>query len=332
MSSTRPAVRRRAATATAAALLLPLAGCGGEAAGDAAISVENCGATVELDAAPERVVMLKSAAVPTLHELDVLDRVVARAGLYPEEYYDAETLAALEEVPLLTDRTDTSGHLQISREEVVAETPDLVLGETENLTRETLASSGIELVEEPAFCGSLEGDATFEDLYDQVRLYGEVFERADEADAYVGELQDRVAEIEARVPADEARTVAVLYPTVGGGVTYAYGQGSMSAPLVEAAGLENVFGDVADRVFEVSAEELVARDPDVLVVLHSDGDPAEVVDAVADLPGADALRALESGAVLPLLLNFAEPPTPLAVDGLDRLVTFLAQTPAGPTA
>ncbi|NEN77240.1 ABC transporter substrate-binding protein [Nocardioides zeae] len=270
--------------------------------------------------------MLKSAAAVTLHELGVLDRVVARAGVYPAEYYDADTLAAIDEVPLLTDRTDTSGHLQISREEVVAETPDLVLGQTETITRDTLASNDIALIEEPAFCGSLDGDATFDDLYDQVRLYGEVFERTDEADAYVAELEERVAAVEARVPTDEDRTVAVLYPTVGGGVTYAYGRGSMSAPLVEAAGLENVFGDVGDRVFEVSAEEIVARDPDVVILLRSDGDPAEVTEALTSLPGADALRAVESGAILPLLLNYAEPPTPLAVDGLEQLVDFLEQT------
>nr|WP_174267585.1 ABC transporter substrate-binding protein [Nocardioides zeae] len=306
-------------------MLVPLAACG-EDDDAAAISVENCGGTVELDGAPERVVMLKSAAAVTLHELGVLDRVVARAGVYPAEYYDADTLAAIDEVPLLTDRTDTSGHLQISREEVVAETPDLVLGQTETITRDTLASNDIALIEEPAFCGSLDGDATFDDLYDQVRLYGEVFERTDEADAYVAELEERVAAVEARVPTDEDRTVAVLYPTVGGGVTYAYGRGSMSAPLVEAAGLENVFGDVGDRVFEVSAEEIVARDPDVVILLRSDGDPAEVTEALTSLPGADALRAVESGAILPLLLNYAEPPTPLAVDGLEQLVDFLEQT------
>lgn len=321
----RATVRRTATTAAAVLLLASLAACGAED-DDVAISVENCGDTVELDGAPERVVMLKSAAAVTLHRLDVLDRVVARAGVYPAEYYDADTLAAIDDVPLLTDRTDTSGHLQISREEVVAQTPDLVLGQTDTVTRDTLASNDIALVEEPAFCGSLDGDATFDDVYDQVRLYGEVFERTDAANAYVTELEERVAAIEARVPADEDRSVAVLYPTVGGGVTYAYGRGSMSAPLVEAAGLENVFGDVGDRVFEVSAEEVVARDPDVIILLRSDGDAAEVTEALTSLPGADALRAVQSDAVLPLLLNHAEPPTPLAVDGLELVVEFLEQT------
>lgn len=53
--------------------------------------------------------LLKSAAVPYLHALGVMDRVTARAGQYPSEYYDAGTLAELDRIPLLTDKTDTSG-------------------------------------------------------------------------------------------------------------------------------------------------------------------------------------------------------------------------------
>lgn len=318
---------RSSAVAMCGLLLLPLAACGGDGGGDAAITVENCGAEVELDGAPENVVLLKSAAVPALHALDVLDRVSSRAGEYPPEYYDDATNAAIEEIPLLTDRVDTSGHLQISREEVVAEQPDLVIGEVENLSRDTLAASDIPLVEEPAFCGSLEGEASFEDVYDQVRLYGEIFERTEEAEDYVSERTERVADLEAQVDPNETRTAAVLYPTVGGGVTYAYGTGSMSHPVIAAAGLENVFADQSERVFEVSAEEIVARDPDVLILLHGVGDPAAVTEAITLLPGGSGLRAIENDAVLPLLLNFAEPPTPLAVDGVEKVQTFLEQLP-----
>lgn len=321
--------RRPYAAVLGAALLLPLTGCGDDGAG-AAITLENCGAEVELDGAPEQVVLLKSPAVPVLHELGVLDRVSARAGAYPPAYYDDATNAALDEIPLLTDRMDASGHLQISREEVVAEQPDLVIGQTENLSRDVLAASDIPLLEEPAFCGSLEGEATFEDVYDQVRLYGAAFERDEQAEQYAAELAAEVETLTAQVDPAEERTVAVLYPTVGGGVTYAYGTGSMSHPVVTAAGLENVFADTTDRVFEVSAEELVARDPDVLVLLHTDGDPADVEDAVATLPGASGMRAVQQGAMLPLLLNFAEPPTPLAVEGVRKVQEFLATEGGAP--
>ncbi len=112
----------------------------------------------------------------------------------------------------------------------------------------------------------------------------------------------------------------MLYPTVGGGTTYAYGTGSMAHPQLEAAGFENVFGDVDERVFEVTLEELLGRDPDVLVLLHSEGEPGPVEDAITGLPGAEDLTAVRNGDVMTQLFNFTEPPSPLVFEGLARIV------------
>lgn len=309
---------------------LALTACGAEAAedeeptsttsGSHPLTVENCGAEVNFDRPPERVVMLKSSAVPYLHALGVMDRVTARAGQYPEAYYDEATLAELDAIDLLTDETDTSGHLQISKETVIAEEPDLVLGEVDNLSRDTLAAVGIPLLEEPAMCEPGVEDPGFDDVFAQLELYGEVFGREAEARAATEELRERLAGLEERVERQERRTAAVLYPTVGGGTTYAYGTESMAHPQLEAAGFENAFADVDERVFEVSLEQLLGRDPDVLVLLYSDGDPAQVEQAITDLPGAEELTAVRNGDLMPQLFNFTEPPTPLSIDGLERIV------------
>ena len=323
---------RSASVTVLLALTLPLGltACGSEDGGSAEpaseatggypVTVENCGAEVTFEQAPERVVLLKSSAVPFLHELGVMDRVVARAGSYPDEYYDEETRAQLEEIPLLTDELDTSGHLQISQEVVISQEPDLVLGEVDNLSRATLDAVGIPLIEEPALCDTGVDEPGFDDVYAQLEVYGQVFGRGAEAQAAIAGLEEDLAEIEAEVGTGAGRTAAVLYPTIGGGTTYAYGTRSMAHPQLEAAGFENVFGDVDKRVFEVTLEELLGRDPDVLVLLHSEGDPAEVVDAIAQLPGAADLTAVRNGDVMAQLFNFTEPPTPLSVVGLGRIV------------
>lgn len=321
----------RLALATTTALAALLAGCGSDtddapsAAGSAEagaypVTVENCGAEVTFTAQPERVVLLKSASVPFLRELGVLDRVTARAGQYPAGYYDDATLAELDEIPLLTDRTDSSGHLLISRETVIGQEPDLVIGEVDNLSRDSLDAVGIPLIEEPGLCDEGLADPGFDDVEDQMRTYGTVFGRTEQAEAAVADLQERLAAVEERVGEGAGLTAAVLYPTVGGGTTYAYGTRSMAQPQLEAAGLENVFDDVEERVFEVTLEELLGRDPDVLVLLHGDGDPAEVEQAVTDLPGAGELTAVREGRLITQLFNFTEPPTPLSVTGLEMIV------------
>lgn len=317
----------------ATVMALSLAACGSgtsdassEAASGQATTIENCGNTYTFDHTPEHVALMKSAAVPTLDRLGVLDRVVAKAGSFPEGYYGKALQDRVAEIPTLSNKVDASGHVLISKEVVVAANPDIVIGETDTINRVSMASSNIPIVEEPAFCGSIEGDVSFDDVWSQISTYGTIFDHEIEADAYIAELQDRVAELESRA-VEEEKTVAILYPTIGGGVTYAYGTGSMSNPLVESAGLKNVFDDQTDRVFEVTAEELIDRNPDYIIVLHSDGEPGPVVDEVANLQGANALSALKEDKILPMLMNFAEPPTPLAVNGLEKVIDFVESHP-----
>ncbi|MFG1922583.1 ABC transporter substrate-binding protein [Cryptosporangium sp. NPDC048952] len=306
-----------------ASVLLLTAACGSSATQTTAatgaypVTVENCGATVTFDAEPERVVMLKSAAVPYLHDLGVMDRITAKAGQYPQAYYDAQTQAELDTIPLLTDKTDTSGHLQISQEIVIAQKPDLVLGQVDNLSRETLSAVDIPLIEEPALCETTQTKPTFDSVYEQMDLYGKVFDEPSEASAANADLKKRVQAATASTPS--GRTAAVLYPTVGGGTTYAYGTLSMADPQLKAAGFTNVFGNVDERVFEVTREELLGRNPDVLILLYSDGDPQTVDQAITSLPGANQLNAVKNGNVLTQLFNFTEPPTPLSVTGLEMI-------------
>ncbi|SDJ97521.1 iron complex transport system substrate-binding protein [Nocardioides sp. YR527] len=311
--------------ATAALVLTTTTACGADATGDEAttdgfpVTIENCGAEVTFEAPPERVVMLKSSAVPYLHALGVMDQVVARAGEYPADYYDAETQSELDDIPLLTDEMDTSGHLQISKEIVIAEEPDLVLGEVDNLSRDTLDAVDIDLLEEPAMCPEGIDDPGFDDVYSQLEAYGKVFDREDEAAKAVADLRKRVTDLE-KEKVGEGRTAAVLYPTVGGGVTYAYGTRSMAHPQLEAAGFEDVFADVDERVFEVSTEDLLERDPDVIILLHNAGDPKEVEESITQLAGAEDLTAVRNGDVMAQLFNFTEPPSALSVDGLERII------------
>ncbi|WP_153398144.1 ABC transporter substrate-binding protein [Ornithinicoccus halotolerans] len=345
MTGPCPSRSRRGTALAAASLtgLLAVAACGGtsapgngngpggddlrQTAGDGSrypLGVDSCGVGVQIESAPERVVLLKSAAVPYLLELGVLDRAVARAGAYPRGYYDDEEWATVEKVPLLTDRVDTTGHTQISRETVLAQDPDLVLGSADSVDTAALADVGIPLLEEPTLCADATTEPSFADVSDRLRTFGAVFDRSERAEERVTALEERVERLSARAEqVAKGRSAAVLYPTVGGGATYAYGTRSMAHSQLEAAGLANVFADVDERVFEVTAEELVSRDPDLLVLLHSNGQPGPVRDAALQLPGMTEVTAVTEDRVLVQLFNLVEPPSPLSVDGLERLVEEL---------
>lgn len=284
------------------------------------VTVQNCGVDVTFEAPPESVLLVgRPEVAPTLASLGVLDRVTGRAGAFPAGYYDEEVNAVIQEVPSLSDDVDESGHLAISQEVVISAEPDLVVGLPDGISRESLAAVGIPVLEHPASCAQDVEDSDFDDVYSQVEMYGQVFDRNDEAEETVAELRDRVEAVTASTQDAPERTAAVLYPTVGGGSGYAYGALSMSHPQLEAAGFTNVFADVEERVFEVTTEELIARDPDVLIMLHSEGEPGPVQDAVTVLPGVGQMTAIADDDILVQLFGFSEYPSLLSVEGLERI-------------
>ncbi|TDC19936.1 ABC transporter substrate-binding protein [Actinomadura bangladeshensis] len=314
---------------TAGLLAAALAGCGstgpeadGSASGSRPVTVRNCGAEVELEKTPSRVMIVNSAPLQYLSTLGVLDRLGSRAGKFPPEYYSTETLEAVNKVPSLTDRLGSDGHLKISAEAIIAEDPDLLLGLPEGVTRESLAAVGIPVLIEPSFCPQGIEDPGYETIYEQMRLYGKVFDRRDRAERAVKELQRRVRTVEDGLSGQKSRKVAVLWPYRGEGTVGAYGGQSMATPQLATLGARNVFADVDKRVFEVSMEELLGRDPDVIVLLHTDGTDQEIRRALLDIPGATDLRAVENDALTVQLFNFTEPPTPLVLDGLERLAAY----------
>lgn len=293
--------------------------------GDAAgfpVTVTNCDREVTFQEPPERILVLgRAELVSIISELDEMDRIVGRAGAYPPEYFDDATNAVIADIPSLSEDLDESGHLQISQEAILDLEPDLVLGRPDGVDVGSLEAAGIPLLEQPANCpGGIE-EVSFDTIYSEVATYGDILGVPDRAEQVVADLQERIAEVEAAAAeVGDGRVAAALYPTVGGGTTYAYGNRSFPHVLLQTAGFDNAFADTDERVFEVATEELLARDPDVLVLLHVDGEPGPVADAVIQLPGASGMTAVSEDQLLVQLFNFGEYPSPLVIDGLEQLV------------
>ena len=311
-------------------------GTGGASDGGAAGATEgfplelpNCEATLTFDAPPERIVLLESAPVTTLDGIGVLDRVVSRAGAFPPGYYDEDLAARIEAIPTLSDEIDASGHLQISQEMVIAQEPDIVLGLPDGVTREAMADAGAQVVVQNVYCASDHERSSFETLHEQIETYGRIFDHGEEAEELSTSLQERIDAVSESAKELATATAAVLYPSVGGGPLYTYGAASMVTAQLDALGIENVLAGTAERVFEISAEPLLAADPDVLIVLHQSTDGADdgtsVVEEMISQDQLASLRAVQEQAVLPLLFNFAEPASPLVVDGLERIHQWLRE-------
>ncbi|MCT1613000.1 ABC transporter substrate-binding protein [Corynebacterium sanguinis] len=284
---------------------------------EAAYTVGNCGREVAFTHAPERVVLQDSTAVATLDGLGVLDKVVAKAGYFPPEYFTDAVNARLDAIASLSDRLNNTGHIQITKEAVMAENPDLIIGYSDTVNPQTAGE--VPILSEPGFCGEITS-ASWSDVDAHIDLYARAMGVPERAGTVKEGVDRRIGKLDASV--GSGRSVAFVYPGVEGGTTYGYGAASMAAPVSESLGLRNVFADVSERVFEISAEQLVAANPDVIVVLNSGEDNA--AGAVTSLPGADSIAAVRSGEVIPMYLSFVEPASPLSVAGAEELQRVLA--------
>ena len=284
------------------------------------LTFTNCGQEFTLDSAPERVLLMEASAPSLLFAAGAMDRVIARIEDFNEEYYPADQLAVLSEIPALLAEATATGGVEVSLEAIIDHDPDLVIGyDNAILTHDSLADVGIQFYVMPPFCDN-PPTPSFESILDEVRFYGELFGTTETANASAAALEAAVASA-ADAPVAEGKTAAALYVTSDGSAIYAYSSLGMVHPLMEALGMTNVFAELSERVPEVSIEEVIGRNPEVLVLLYEDFEltPDDISALVTELPGASSITAVEQGAVYPLLFNFAEPPTPLVVEGLSLL-------------
>ena len=293
------------------------------------VELENCGSVVRIEAEPQRIFIINNDTIPLLDEMGLLDRVVARTSDPFEGVHSDEVVAMLSRVPSVSTERNVYGGSVVTLESVLAQRPDLVLSAENAVDREILAQSGIPLYSAPAFCDDPShqpSTASYDLVYEQVRAFGKMFGRDALAEEVIGELQEAVSGIGTGSPGSRGTGMAVYVS--GAGTLSPYGSGSMITPLFEAVGLDNVYADEPQRVFDAGVEDILGRNPQTVVVLYSGfATREEAVASFNAVSGVEALSAVRSGRVTALEFPFTDPPTPLSVQGAAQLAKLLDQLP-----
>lgn len=341
MTSPSRAVRR---LAPALPVLLLLGACssgtaaGGDPTGDAEpapsgtaasttypLTLDDCGFDVTFDAAPERVVTIKSSTTEMLLALGLGDRIVASAfadGPVPESLADAAA-----EVPAVAEPMSD----EVPGAEAVLETePDLVYaGWESNLTadgagdRETLARLGVATYVSPAACkepGYMPDPLTFDDVFGEITEVGTIFDAQDAAADLVSEQRATLD----GVARDERGLTALWYSS---GTDIPYVGAGIGAPqmIMDAVGLENVAGDVRDTWTSYAWEEAVAADPDVLVLVDAAWNTAaSKIERLESNPATAEMTAVREGRYLTIPF----PATEAGVRTVDAVMDLAAQLEA----
>ncbi len=308
------------ASTTAADAVPPASTPGGDAGTGYPLTIDNCGTEVTFDAAPERVLAIKSTSIEMMLALGLEDRLVGTA--FSDGEPSAQWADRAAGVPVISDRVP-------GQEATLELEPDLVYaGWESNVTadgagdRDTLATLGVDTYVSPAACqepGYQPNPLTFDDVFADIAEMGAIFDVPDRAQ----QLIDRQRAALAALTPDDRGLTALWFssgsdtPFVGAGI---------GAPqmMMDAAGLTNIAGDIDETWSSLSWEVVVEANPDVIVLVDSAwGSTEKKIGVLESNPATAALPAVQEGRYLVVPFPAAEAGV-RNVEAVDAMLTQIA--------
>lgn len=298
----RTRTTRLLAACSTGAVALALTACGTSVSSGAipvaehdAVTIENCGRTVEIDATPTAVVGLHPSQTELLLRLGLADALVGQAQTAAQEL-PADVIDLAADVPVIGGATPPS------REELLSVEPDFVYSPT---TYEFTAEQGFASIEQldqagvaaytaTGGCFDRRMEGTVDDLFVDLQNLGDIFHVEDEADALIASSQAELDAVAEAIDGLDRPRVAQVF--VEGTTLTAIGAG-VEYDILRRAGADGVFTpeDPAFSDFfaaEITPESLAAEAPDALVFAVSDPAHEEAVRAylTSTFPDMPAVR------------------------------------------
>ena len=261
------------------------------------------GTAVEIPAEPRHIVSLTPAATETLFALGVADRVVAKVediAAYPPEADDLPVVATFQGVDV---------------EQIVALEADLVIAGGGNPSFTPI--SAIEQLRRVGIPVVVLYARSVDEALAGIEAIGTAAGAADAAADVVVSMRDDFDELAAATAGLDRPKV--FYELDATSKIYTVPAGSLYAEMLELAGADPI---TTNDSYEISLEELVAADPEVILL----GDDADytTVDDVAARPGWGDISAVKDGNVLAIPeYVLVTRPGPRLADGLRALILAL---------
>ena len=232
---------------------------------------DDFGDTLSLRVSPRRIVSLNPATTELFFALGAGDRLVGRS------HFDRYPVAAMAVA-------DLGNGMQPNVESVLGVRPDLVVLYASNANRDAAArlrAAGVATL-------TLRSDH-IEDFRRTVRVFGRVLGDSARAETVVDSVDRTLSRVR---NATQGATRPTIFWKAWDSPVIAIGGGSFLSELVDIAGGKNIYGDDPRSAFDVTIEDVVRRDPDVVL-----GGP-ESAARMRAVPAWKALRAVREGRVL----------------------------------
>ena len=259
---------------------------------------DSSGASVTIEASPQRIVSHSPGATEILFAIGAGGRVVAADEFsdYPPETAQLERVAYANPDP----------------ERELALDPDLVL----------MAANQLEQVEQFRDLGLtvlyVEEASTVAGVVESVRFFGELTGDDERAEALAEEMGGRIAAVTAEL-ADIEAGPRVFFELDG--TLYTVGTDTFVGDLLTLLRASNIAEGAASAFPQLTAEAVIEANPEV--VLLADGEFGESIETVCARPGWSAIAACETGRVHAIDPDLTNRPGPRVVEGLEEIARLL---------
>ncbi|GAB5903536.1 ABC transporter substrate-binding protein [Mycobacteroides chelonae] len=287
----------KALTGLALALSLLSASCATievQSPGTTRVSVENCGAPLDVSVPVTRAVSNDTGVTELLFALGLQDRM---AGYFIDAGQDRD----VESSPWKAQFGSTTNLGQgFTREAVQAARPDLVFAgwsygfnETSGLTPDWVRSIGsvpYQLTEACRQPGTVRRGIKppLDALYEDLTNLGAIFGVQDRAASLIANYRKTIDDVQSRVPHGQPPARVFLYDS---GEAEPFTSGKKAAPqqIIEKAGGQNVFADLDDSWTTSAWETAAQRDPQVIIICDYGVGPNNTANAKINLLKAQPL-------------------------------------------
>lgn len=290
------------------------------------LTIENNGVTTTYTEAPERVVVVEYPAAEIMTALGLEDKIVAVAPSMNsidevmEEYRD--TIA---ELPTFPENSLTNGTPNL--EAVLSMEPDFVYGTSYSFdasacgSLEDYAANDIATY---ASEGTYVEEPTMDNLYNDIMNIGKIFDVQDRAEQLVSEIQEREQAVADAVEGASEVPVFVFDYDMGQGVLLTTGGPTLEDYMIQLSKGTNIFGDLGTQYANVSVEEIIAKNPEWIIVTnyYTADDGQNKVDYMKSLPELAEVPAVANDNFL-ILSGLAVWPSLQSIDALEAIAQSL---------
>lgn len=257
---------------------------------------------VTFEEAPKRAVTMSQFMTEMLLALNLEDRMVGTAFMDNEIY--PEFKDAYEKIPVLSDKYP-------SKEKLFSVEPDFVSGWTSAFDEKRVASAD-EMIEngiKPFLAKSISGNGSLETVYQDFEDLGNIFRVEQKANKVILNMKSQIKSIQDKIGnISEEEMVKVFAYDSGEKEPFIVAGGGVSGDIIRKAKGKNIFEDIKKGYATVSWEEVVEKNPAVIVIVdYGDTDYETKLNFLKNHPALKELEAVKENRFVKISLADMSP-------------------------